>query len=416
MNRGRFFENPSFVEYVRTLGRLHRLMRAQRDESAEGEVLREQMDRPGEALAEDEIRAVTGISGDLASIGGHRVNGVATTPPAQLKAAAEAIDRHDAIRALAILREHAHETPLTALSFLRGRAFACVDQFEIAADFFEHAKESKPDDPSFGVAWLDALSRADLQRARAISRDILKHRADYPPPLLFKAADIRFEEAYILPDVEQPPALEELVSAFGDAIVGLETVEVPAVVRSGAYALLAICQRRLGATGDARCSLDRALTLDPNFAEALMSRGTLLYDCEREQAVKDLRRAVELAGTLPWPCFLLTQDALENQHFEEAIHLSKAALRSNSSHCLRAHCLQSMAIAMANLDYPPDAVRAVFQDAIQLAPDEVQFQKNLAHFENAVRTASAGLAQWERPPANRIRQLMPPERQQAGVT
>ncbi len=113
MNRRQFFENPDFAEYVRLLGRLHRLVRAHRDESDEGEALREQMDRPGEALSEEEIRAVKGIAADLASIG--QENGIGSNresaPPVQLRDALDAIQRHDVVDALLILREHAHEIP-----------------------------------------------------------------------------------------------------------------------------------------------------------------------------------------------------------------------------------------------------------------------------------------------------------------
>jgi tetratricopeptide (TPR) repeat protein len=413
--RRRFFENPDFAEYVRLLGRLHRLMRAHLDESDEGNALREQMDRPGEALSGEEIRAVKGIAADLASIGSHNGDSAAPRHPTHIEEITDAIAARDAIRALMILRDHAHETPLTANSYLRGRAFECVHQFEIAADYFELAKNSKPTDPSFGVAWLDALSRGEPERARTVSREILQHREEHPPTLVYKAADIRLEETYHLPDAEQALALTDLVSAFGDVIIGLETIEIPTAVRSSAYALRAICQRRLGATDDARHSLDRAIQLEPNSAEALLARGSLLYNIDRTQAVHDLRRAVELGSTLPFPYFFLAHNALIHEQFEDVLVFANTALRFDVSSGVRAYCLHWIAIAMASLDYPAPAVRAAFQEAVNLAPDEALIRENLAHFDEAVRESEAGRPTWAQTPVSRIQTLLPPQYQPMGV-
>lgn len=141
-----FFQNPDFVEYVRLLGRLHRLIREGRDESVEGEALRDSMDRPGDALSGAEVRAVKDISVDLYSISGD-VSEAPTTqagPFAVLHEVEVAIARRDALGALAILRDHADEFSPASLTFLRGKAFEAVQQFEIAADFFERAKELSP--------------------------------------------------------------------------------------------------------------------------------------------------------------------------------------------------------------------------------------------------------------------------------
>jgi hypothetical protein len=168
MNKALFFSNPDFVEYVRLLGRLHALIREQRDESEAGESLREEMDGPGERLSADESRAVNAISADLASMNVLPKNGNSATPSA-LKQAADATARGDALRALEIIREHFHDAPAALVACLRGRAFESVGLVEIAEDFFEHARQVAPDDPSSGFAWADALASGRLEHAPSVS-------------------------------------------------------------------------------------------------------------------------------------------------------------------------------------------------------------------------------------------------------
>jgi hypothetical protein len=55
MSEGKFFDNPDFVAYVRSLRDLHAAIRAGTDESEQGERIRDQMDDPGSRLSPDEI-------------------------------------------------------------------------------------------------------------------------------------------------------------------------------------------------------------------------------------------------------------------------------------------------------------------------------------------------------------------------
>ena len=146
MSQRRFFDNPDFAEYVRLLGRLHRLIREGRDESEEGEALRDSMDRPGEALSDEEGRAEAAISADLASIDRDKSAEAKAAPSTVLHDVEDAISRRDVLGALATLRNHADEFPPASLAFLRGKAFEAARQHEIAADFFERARELSPDD------------------------------------------------------------------------------------------------------------------------------------------------------------------------------------------------------------------------------------------------------------------------------
>jgi tetratricopeptide (TPR) repeat protein len=266
--------------------------------------------------------------------------------------------------------------------------------------------------------WLDALAHGNALEARSVAHEILGNRTDYPSLIVFKAADICFQEVNELPQAEQQQALVDLETVFSESVIGLEIAGVPASARSGAYALLGTCQNRLGEVGEARRSFDRALNLDPNFVAALVARGMLLYDANaelRSEAVSDFQRAIQLGSTLPWPYFFLAHDALSDDRFEEALQLASATLRMNASDHLRAYCLHWIAIAMASLGYPLALVRSVFENAIQLAPDEKQFQVNLELFDAAAQDSPRSHARWEKTPANRIQGFALREYQPVGV-
>jgi hypothetical protein len=68
MAEGKLFDNPDFVEYIRLLRDLHAAIREGRDESEEGERIRDQMDGPGSRLSRDEIIRAQEISAEFYSL------------------------------------------------------------------------------------------------------------------------------------------------------------------------------------------------------------------------------------------------------------------------------------------------------------------------------------------------------------
>ena len=64
MSAATFTNNPNYVEYVRLLRQLHRLI-AEDNDGDEADALREDMDAPWYALSEEEIARIRGLSADL---------------------------------------------------------------------------------------------------------------------------------------------------------------------------------------------------------------------------------------------------------------------------------------------------------------------------------------------------------------
>jgi hypothetical protein len=152
MANAKFFDNPDFLQYVRLLHELHAAIREGKDESAEGERIRDQMDEPTSRLSSDEIDSVHGISGDLYSI-------TDPLPTAILPRTAEVNDdlaeatraraSKDFNRALDLLRRRASYLEPAALAFQRGRIWMEAGESGIASLFLERAIELDPGNPNY---------------------------------------------------------------------------------------------------------------------------------------------------------------------------------------------------------------------------------------------------------------------------
>jgi hypothetical protein len=153
MANAEFFDNPDFLKYVRLLHELHTAIREGKDESAEGERIRDQMDEPASRLSSDEIDSVHGISGDFYSV-------TDPLPTVILPRTAEVNDdlaeastaraSKDFNHALDLLRRRASFLEPADLAYLRGRIWIEAGEDRIASLFLERAAELDPGNPNFG--------------------------------------------------------------------------------------------------------------------------------------------------------------------------------------------------------------------------------------------------------------------------
>lgn len=177
MSAPTFMNNPNYVEYVRLLRQLHRLI-AEGNDGDEADALRDDMDAPWYALSEEEIARIRGLSADLYTLDEDRQalvqppNGLAVDSlRARLKEAAEARD-WDA--ALELLRQHSHVLPSHEEAFLRGWYWKELEDHDTAALFFERAAELDPQNAKYPVAVMEARIRAGhIEEALRYARTIL---------------------------------------------------------------------------------------------------------------------------------------------------------------------------------------------------------------------------------------------------
>jgi hypothetical protein len=70
MSRAQYFLKPNFAEYVGLLYELTVAIKEGRDETAEGDALRERMDEAGSGLCGDEIACIHAIAAEFSSLMG----------------------------------------------------------------------------------------------------------------------------------------------------------------------------------------------------------------------------------------------------------------------------------------------------------------------------------------------------------
>ncbi|MGP0065886.1 MAG: hypothetical protein ACLQGP_20065 [Isosphaeraceae bacterium] len=209
-----FFDNPSFLEYVRLLRDLHIAIREGWDETTEGEALRERMDDPGRWLSSGEIASLNGISADFYSLTDPHpveVSPITAEVMTDLEEVLQARRSRDFSKALVLLRKHAGRIPPARLAYLRGSVWMEAGEYSIASAFLQRASALEPDNPNFCYLALQTLWKADPSTAAERARAILSDPEEYTPGLVLKAADILAHQPRALPPEEQRQQEEALI-------------------------------------------------------------------------------------------------------------------------------------------------------------------------------------------------------------
>ena len=164
MTNARFFDNPRFIEYLRLLGQLHRLIREGTDELAEGQALRDRMNLPGELLDGAETESLQGISEVFYLLGAESWVALPMSASTQLdlQAILAARDAKDFIGALDRLRKNRRYLEPAVVLHLVGSILTEVGEHELAAEFVQRAESLKPNSASGGWMRLDALARGQF--------------------------------------------------------------------------------------------------------------------------------------------------------------------------------------------------------------------------------------------------------------
>lgn len=144
------FTSPNFRAVAKRLIALHRLIKADAEDSPEAEAIRDSLDTPLATLSQaDKVRAQW-LSEDLYSLS-EPSSGSGPTPVSSPEPfieavieAAEARHRGDWDRALELLRRRDGFASPAQVSYLRGAIWLDAGFPEIAVEFFAHAAASKP--------------------------------------------------------------------------------------------------------------------------------------------------------------------------------------------------------------------------------------------------------------------------------
>ena len=397
--------NPNYRAYVRGVRELHHLSVDGNEDSPEADAIRDATDGPWEALSEVERERAGNLSEDLYALVEPPPAGQPMNPQAQAKLneAFEATQRGEWDRALELLRRWGAFISPDVVSFLRGKIWLDAGDPETAVLFLEHASRLQPDNGQYLAIYLYALERANPRAAEALARQVLQDQAKTSPVAVIRAANIVFDASRSLPEADAAHQLRQLISVLDGALSRLEAGAETGVDRwhqGIAVLLLSYCHERLGHTQAAVDALTRGLQADPYNPGLLGTRGILLYGAS-PRAVGDLDLAIRNGSTEIWPFYFLAHHCLVTGRFEECRRLCERALGLNGSAAVLSEVSEWLAIAQAELGFPAEMVRALFESAIRFDPSNERAKRNLGAFEAASTPITA--KDWETRSAGAVR-------------
>ena len=289
------------------------------------------------------------------------------------------------------------------VSFLRGKIWLDAGDTETAVLFLEHATQLQPDNGNYLAIFLYALEKVKPTEAQKRARQIVQDPENIYPVVVVRAADILFHATQTLHDAKASQEFRQFISVLDRALSRIESsteVDLDSWHYKIGVLLLAFCHELLGNTQAAIDALTRGLQQDPSNPEFLGTRGIVQYGTS-SQAINDLELAVRNDSTKIWPFYFLAHHYLNTARFEECRKLCDRALSMDGSTAVKSEFYEWMAISEAELGFPPEMVRASFENAIRLDLSNVRAKRNLARFDAANKPYTS--KNWETRTAGAVR-------------
>ena len=408
------FGSSSFKLMAKGLVELHRLIQEGKDDSPEGESVRDALDTPLHALNRTERERAEWLTIDLYSVSDPPAASPLKemTPPAeqQLDEAYEARQSQDWDRALKLLRLLQEHLSPAQLSFMRGTIWGDAGYPEVAAFFYEHALETDPTNANYLGRYLDALTEFDPVTAERLSQQVLANDMNYSPVVVARAALIHFNHAVVVvvSASEVATMCRELIPILERNSKRIDN-NVSDASRSFGYQMtvqaLGYCYDLLGNSGAAIDSFTRGLLANPNNHVLLVSRGIQRYG-RSSGAITDFEEAERLGSTSVWPYFFLAHHCLITNRFDDCRVMCERGLRQAGSDAAKSQLEEWRAISQTALGFPPELVQTAFEAAVQWDPSNESAIRNRQAFEASKNAPdSRPLSTWEKKSEAAIRQF-----------
>lgn len=362
---------------------LHQLIADGKGDEPEADAVRDSLDAPLASLSKSERERARMLSGDLYSFTELKPDRALMVANAEAQAGFQAIynakQRRQWDVALDLIRKWQDYLPLVTISFLRGSTWADAGKYEIASAFYAKAADIEPNG-NYPAFYLDALNKSNPAKAKGVAEQVMKSPNSYSPPTVIQAAHVLATAARPLPANEARAIETQLIPVVEGAMRALEhdkdhepeSYLMAALLIGNAYEH----------KGDTRAAYDyysRGLSVDPQNDALLIFRGMLMYGINAG-AISDLELAVKMASKTIWPYFFLAHHYLVSDRFDDCRKFCERALDLRTSDTIRSELLDWLAIAEAQLSFPAERVRRLFEDAIRLDPHNEHAKKNLSIF------------------------------------
>lgn len=405
----RFFENPAFRKYIKLLYKLHVLIRENRDETAEGDSIRDQMDDPWENLSSEEVKCVNAISADLHLLSNPDRSPSTSLPPREevvrelrnLETLIRSGQIHLAFDLLGTLEPYL-QPARSALE--RYRIWSAVGEYEIAIDFLRASFER-----DFRTA-LDEMTVGERREARERSLGILDD-ASKPPlelsgaaiaPLLSLCGDLSEPESRstaqsILPSLEREIGRREKEpNADQNHLARL-------------YGIRVLLLKTLDRLDEANEVLRSALSRFPDDPSLLAIRGMLIFDRDPNEAYRDFDRVVASGEYPPDVCLLLAYRAVESGDDRNCLRFcfryleSMKALARRPADEAMALMMEWCAISAHGLGWSDPIVEDFLDEAGRLAPGNVKIKENQENFSKHLKFQSS--FDWQKEDSKTVLQI-----------
>jgi tetratricopeptide (TPR) repeat protein len=407
MPQSQNYRSPAFVRVASETIDLHRLIAAGKGDDPEADEVRDSLDEPLAALTPEERTRAQYLSADLYTLSkvhsDHDQQPLHPQAQANLRAIVEAQKAQQWDKSLALLRRWDRFMPLEMASFQRGRIWDRAGMPEIAAEFYRHAAELRPDSP-MPATYLSTLVRIDPAKAAEESRQFLAAGSLYP-------AAVRILAAYVVlvaARSSSATSLDAIEGALIPVLTGaIEDLEHKNESTKGAIEmaslLLGVAYQRLGDDGNAYDAFSRGLLADPYCVGLLTLRGLLMYGTSKG-AISDLLAASRLPAETVWPFFCLAHHYLVNDDYAACRAMCNRALDWADGGTLASKLTEWLAISEAELQEPRDAVRQRFEEAIAFDPENESARVNMDILEARSGGAMMMAQAWRRPPDSAVRE------------
>ena len=370
--------------------RLNELIEADRDEEAEGDAVRDEMDMHWYRMDDRQRERMDFLSVDLEHLTQAKgkpdhVGPVDREWANELQSARGIAGIEGTDRILALLRDRRAGRPSGNIAFIQAGQYERLGMPEAALVFYEAAesRDQAVKTVTLIFVWRQGWMHFALPRAEKI---LAGHAPD--PVAMFYACAVLMESVRNSDAASARDTLECVrnhLSAFVKVAEQAPPRNIDLFeVHPTAVMMLGMCHERIGDRHAAIKVYDRYLSKpdrDPSSdADIYGLRGSAKVAGDPQGAVKDFRAAIDRGTSSPLPFLFLVQHAFQSDKPLEAVALCNRVLNfmPEVPDVLKALFLEGLAIGMARLGQPKQWILETFDRAIDLSPNDERLQSNRA--------------------------------------
>ncbi len=406
MRKRSFSKDPNYLQAIRGLHRLHSLTVTGKDQTAEADEVRDDLDQSWNRLSEVERNRLEGLSEDLYSLSDPQEPAKDMNPQATKNFAAvlEAGKNSDWDNALGLLRRWCRYIDPSLLSYMRGSIWQEAGDDSTATLFYGSAYDGDQNNGNYATLYLLSLTKSDAPAGIALAERIIRNDDAYPPALVIHAFPIFFNSAISDADKVDQEEIRHLVEVLHRNIDRLKTNDMSNdLAYVSAITFLGLCYDRLGDYQNAIQRYDQVLADRPDLNDLYFSRGMLRYSRD-PKASEDFKEAIRRNSGSYWPYVYLAHSTLLDRSFKECLELCTRALHlMEESSPMITELHEWSAICMAELGYPAERVKYEFNEAIRLSPKPATAKNNFSLF---LKQQKESQVHWSTPSKQELRDVV----------